>query len=96
MKYLLLFLVSFFSFSQQNEAVDFIKLKAEVAPNEVDKSISGNCLFEFKVKKETSKYYGQSMIKAVIEDKNGEQCKLTIFPDKWSMVLKKIKSVITK
>lgn len=52
--------------------------------------------FEFKVKKETSKYYGQSMIKAVIEDKNGEQCKLTIFPDKWSMVLKKIKSVHSK
>ena len=51
MKYLLLFLVSFFSFSQQKVAVDFIKLKAEVAPNEVDKSISGNCLFEFRVKK---------------------------------------------
>lgn len=52
--------------------------------------------FEFKVKKEGSKYYGQSMIKAVIEDKNGEQCKLTIFPDKWNMVLNKIKSVHSK
>ena len=39
-------------------------------------------VFEFKVKKETSKYLGQSMIKAVIEDKNGEQCSCTIFPDR--------------
>ena len=37
--------------------------------------------FEFKVKKETSRYYGQSMIKSVIEDKNGDQCSCTIFPD---------------
>jgi DNA polymerase-3 subunit alpha len=49
--------------------------------------------FEFKVKKETSKYYGQSMIKAVIEDKNGEQCMLTIFPDRWQMVQDRISVV---
>jgi DNA polymerase-3 subunit alpha len=52
--------------------------------------------FEFKVKKETSKYYGQSMIKAVIEDKNGEQCMLTIFPDRWQMVQDRIKIVNSK
>ena len=46
--------------------------------------------FEFKVKKETSKYYGMSMIKAVIEDKNGEQCTLTIFPDRWKTVQDRI------
>jgi DNA polymerase-3 subunit alpha len=49
--------------------------------------------FEFKVKKESSKYYGQSMIKAVVEDKNGEQCVCTIFPDRWQMVQDRIKVV---
>ena len=52
--------------------------------------------FEFKVKKETSKYYGQSMIKAVVEDKNGEQCMLTIFPDRWQMVKDRIQIVNKK
>lgn len=52
--------------------------------------------FEFKVKKETSKYYGQSMIKAVIEDKNGDQCMCTIFPDKWQIVQQRIKQVHSK
>jgi len=46
--------------------------------------------FEFKVKKETSKYYGMPMIKAVIEDKNGDQCTLTIFPDRWKTVQDRI------
>ena len=52
--------------------------------------------FEFKVKKEGSKYYGQSMIKAVVEDKNGDQCKLTIFPDRWKMVQDRIKNIHSK
>lgn len=52
--------------------------------------------FEFKVKKEGSKYYGQSMIKAVVEDKNGDQCKLTIFPDRWKMVQDRIKNINSK
>jgi DNA polymerase-3 subunit alpha len=52
--------------------------------------------FEFKVKKETSKYYGQSMIKATIEDKNGDQCGCTIFPDRWQTVQNRIKEVNSK
>ncbi len=52
--------------------------------------------FEFKVKKETSKYYGQSMIKAVIEDMHGEQCSCTIFPDRWQTVQDRIKQVHSK
>ena len=52
--------------------------------------------FEFKVKKETSKYYGQAMVKATIEDKNGEQCTLTIFPDRWQTVQDRIKMVNSK
>lgn len=52
--------------------------------------------FEFKVKKETSKYYGQGMIKAVVEDKNGDQCSLTIFPDKWKLVQNRIKDISSK
>jgi DNA polymerase-3 subunit alpha len=52
--------------------------------------------FEFKVKKETSKYYGKSMIKAVIEDKNGDQCSCTIFPDRWQMVQDRLKELKSK
>jgi DNA polymerase III alpha subunit len=46
--------------------------------------------FEFRVKKETSKYYGMPMVKAVIEDKNGDQCTLTIFSDRWQTIQKRI------
>jgi DNA polymerase III subunit alpha len=49
--------------------------------------------FEFPVKKETSKYYGQRMVKAIIEDKNGDQCSCTIFPDRWKQVQERIKEV---
>lgn len=47
--------------------------------------------FEFKVKKEKSKYQGKPMIKASVEDVNGEQCGLTIFPDKWEELQNKLK-----
>lgn len=40
-------------------------------------------VFEFKVKKEKSKYLGENMIKATIEDENGDQITLTVFPTKW-------------
>lgn len=52
--------------------------------------------YEFKVKKETSKYYGQPMIKAVIEDMDGEQFSCTIFPDKWALVQKRLKEINNK
>lgn len=40
-------------------------------------------MFEFKVKKETSKMYGKTMAKLLIEDKFGTQCSCTVFPDRW-------------
>ena len=52
--------------------------------------------FEFKVKKESSKYYQKPMIKAVIEDKNGLQCSCTIFPDRWEDVKTRIKQINSK
>jgi len=36
------------------------------------------------------------MIKAVIEDKNGDQCSCTIFPDRWATVQQRIKEVHSK
>jgi len=51
--------------------------------------------FEFRVKKE-GKYYGQSMVKAVLEDKNGDQCTLTIFPDRWKTVKERIQEINKK
>lgn len=52
--------------------------------------------FEFKVKKEKSKYQGKSMIKATIEDIKGEQCSLTVFPDRWELIQNKIKKTNSK
>lgn len=49
--------------------------------------------FEFKVKKETSRYYGQAMAKVTIEDKYGEQISCTVFPDRWKMVHERLKQV---
>lgn len=49
--------------------------------------------FEFRVKKEKSKYYGQPMVKADLEDKNGEQISCTIFPDRWEKVKKRLPEI---
>jgi DNA polymerase-3 subunit alpha len=49
--------------------------------------------FEFKVKKEGSKYYGQSMVKATMEDMFGDQISLTIFPDRWAMFKDRMKKI---
>ncbi|MCZ2224491.1 MAG: DNA polymerase III subunit alpha [Chitinophagales bacterium] len=45
---------------------------------------------ELRVKKETSKYYGQPMLKALAEDSNGDEISLTIFPDKYKLLLDKM------
>jgi DNA polymerase-3 subunit alpha len=50
-------------------------------------------VFEFKVKKETSKYLGQNMIKATIEDERGDQITLTVFPDRWKDVKTRIRDL---
>lgn len=50
-------------------------------------------IFEFKVKKETSKYLGEDMIKSTIEDQSGDQITLTIFPNKWKDMKSKIKEL---
>lgn len=52
--------------------------------------------FEFRVKKETSKYYGKAMIKATLEDKFGEKVTCTIFPDRWETVKERIKQINKK
>jgi hypothetical protein len=36
------------------------------------------------------------MIKAIIEDKSGEQCSLTIFPDRWKDMQDRIKKIHSK
>lgn len=68
------------------------KEKSKISP--IKAIIRG--FFEFKVKKETSKYYGKSMIKAVIEDADGQTCGCTIFPDRWQIVQERIKQVHSK
>ena len=51
---------------------------------------------ELKIKKEKSKYYGRIMVKASVNDMYGEQCYITIFPDKWDEVQKRIKELNKK
>lgn len=50
MRYLLLVLLSSFSFAQQLEKVDFIKMDAILTPNPSSKSIEGSVYYTFKVK----------------------------------------------
>jgi DNA polymerase III alpha subunit len=52
--------------------------------------------FEFRVKKEKSKYYGMPMIKASLEDRFGDQVTCTIFPDRWQTVQDRIKQINKK
>ena len=42
-------LIVSFSFAQQTNKVDFIKCDALVAPNHIEKSISGKVIYEFKI-----------------------------------------------
>jgi DNA polymerase III subunit alpha len=51
-------------------------------------------IFEFKVKKETSKNVGQDMMKAVLEADNGEQISITFFPDGLKEAQKRIKEMV--
>ena len=50
-------------------------------------------LYELLVKKETSKYLGQPMMKATVEDAVGDQISLTIFPDNWKKTKARIKDL---
>lgn len=50
-------------------------------------------IFEFKVKKQKSKYFGQPMIKATIEDEYNTQCNITLFPDTWKIVKSRMKEL---
>jgi DNA polymerase-3 subunit alpha len=50
-------------------------------------------IFEFKVKKAKSKYFGQPMIKATIEDEYNTQCNITLFPDTWKTVKSRMKEL---
>ena len=49
MKYVFL-LFSVFSFAQQTQKVDFISMNGLVAPNAIEKSISGKIKYDFIVK----------------------------------------------
>ena len=49
MKYIYLILLPTFSFAQQIQKVDFIKMNAIVTPNPIEKSISGEVTYDFKV-----------------------------------------------
>lgn len=50
-------------------------------------------IFEFKVKKANSKFFGEAMIKATIEDEFGEQITLTVFPNKWKETKYRMKEI---
>jgi hypothetical protein len=74
--------VSFREIKQMHDREPIHSIRAEI------KSI-----FEFKVKKETSKFLGEHMIKATIEDEFGDLITLTIFPNKWKEVKSRIRDL---
>ncbi len=82
-------------FKDDHQTISDIK-KAKEKANLNNIKLIVKDFFEFKVKKETSQYYGQSMIKATVEDKYGEQCSLTIFPEKWKQLQDRIKEINSK
>ena len=53
-------------------------------------------IFEFKIKKETSKLLGRTMAKINIEDETGEQITLTVFPDNLDELKSTIKDLSGK
>lgn len=73
---------------------DIKKLKDKSRVNSIKGIIRD--FFEFPVKKETSKYYGMKMIKAVLEDKTGDHITLTVFPDRWKTVNDRILEINKK
>jgi DNA-directed DNA polymerase III PolC len=86
---------SFFTGHPVPVAIDMIKKMPDKTQIPSVKCIIRD-FFEFRVKKDTSKYFGKSMIKAVIEDANGDQCGLTIFPDRYEIVAKKLENMKMK
>ena len=81
-------------FFQTNDYVNIVDIK-RVANKTNIKSIKViiKDFFEFTVKKEKSKFYGQAMAKVLIEDVKNEQCTLTVFPDRWKMLNDRIKDL---
>lgn len=84
-------------FFNDSETTPLLKVK-KMNDRDKLKSVKGEIkdFVELKVKKEESKYYGKVMVKALIEDMYGEQCYMTIFPDKWEEVQKRIKELNKK
>lgn len=77
-----------------NKSTLFSEIKTMVDRDQI-KSVRAivKDIFEFKVKKENSKYIGEYMIKATIEDECGSFITLTIFPTKWKEVKERIRKL---
>ena len=84
-------------FFNDSESLPLFKVK-KMEDKEKIKSVKGEIkdFIELKVKKEDSKYYGKVMVKALIEDMYGDQCYITMFPDKWEEVQKRIRDLNKK
>ena len=57
MKYFLFFFLPFICFGQQNEIVDFLKVKATIVPILKEKKIEGTVMYTFKVLQKTDSVY---------------------------------------
>jgi DNA polymerase III alpha subunit len=71
-----------------NDMESTIKKVKQMTNNEMVPSLKAEIktIFEFKVKKATSKYLGKPMLKCDIQDEFGEEITLTIFPDKFNEI----------
>ncbi|MFT7073553.1 M1 family metallopeptidase [Patiriisocius sp. Uisw_017] len=57
MKYILLFIIPFFTTAQQTETVDFTRITATITPDAISKKVTGNVEVTFLIKKNTDKVY---------------------------------------
>lgn len=78
-------------FNQQSVSIKDIR-KMENRANVASFRVEIKDLHEFKVKKLTSKYLGKDMVKLLVEDSVGDQITLTIFPDRWGDISKRIRA----
>jgi DNA polymerase-3 subunit alpha len=53
-------------------------------------------IFEFKVKKADSKFFGCTMAKIALEDEYGDRCSLTVFPEALKRLLRQMKEMNSK
>lgn len=85
------------NFFKDQAIINYKEIKDQLEKKHISSmKVEIKSLFEFKVKKEKSKIFGKDMVKASVEDVNGDQFTLTIFPDAYDSLKDRMKSLAPK